>query len=326
MESVLNENRRIRQLINDCLSELYQLLDEIYELAVQAFGPKEYMEYLIEYSKTQAPQRTAEWYKKRGACITASDISAVLGTDKYKTARKVVVQKCSEPASFSNKYTRWGNQYEPIAAQLYEKINNVKVYDAPLLIHPVYSFIGASCDGFVIDEVNNDAWLIEIKSPYNRIPDGTVPACYKGQTRTQMAVTKVNRCDFFDCKFGEYVSWESFIEDTETEHKGVMFEYNDEQEIDENGNAKICYLYPDLNLSFEEQKSWARAKLKEIRSNEPDRYIGSRYIYWKIVKFCQVTEQRDREWFKGNLPRLKAVWDLIVKYRKLGADKIPKKV
>ncbi len=322
----MEDIHRLKHQINESIMELYEILDELYELVVQSVGTKEYMEYLIEYSKTQAPQRTAEWYKKRGACITASDISAVLGTDKYKSARKVVVQKCNPPEPFSNKFTKWGNQYEPIAAQLYEKINNVKVYDAPLLIHPVYSFIGASCDGFVIDEVNNDAWLIEIKSPYNRYPNNTVPDCYKGQTRTQMAVTKVNRCDFFDCKFAEYVSWESFIEDTETEHKGIMFEYYDEHEINENGEAKTEYIYPDLNLSFEEQKKWARMKLKELRTKEPDRYVGSRYVYWKIVKFCQVTERRDRKWLKGNLPRIKEVWDIIVKYRKLGADKIPPRV
>lgn len=326
MDELLKENHKTRDLIKDCITQLYEISDEMYELEIKKIGPLNYMKYLIEYSKTQAPQRTTEWYKKRGACITASDISAVLGTDKYKSARKVVVQKCSPPVSFSNIFTRWGNQYEYIASQLYEKINKVKVYEAPLLIHPIYPFVGASCDGFVIDEINNDAWLIEIKSPFRRMPNGTVPDCYKGQTRTQMAVTKVNRCDFFDCKFAEYRSWDEFSADETTEHKGIMFEYHDENEVDENGTAIAKFIYPSLELSYEEQKIWSRKKLKEIKMEEPDRYVGSRYIYWKVEKFCQVSEHRDREWFKGNLQRFKEVWDLIIKYRKLGADKIPRRI
>lgn len=326
LEELLKDQSRLRHLITDTIDQLLDTLDLIYDKYLETISSKEHVDFLIEYSKTLAPQRTAEWYTKRGACITASDIAAVLGTDKYKSPRKVLLEKCSKPKPWSNMYTRWGNKYEPVAAQIYEQENNVKVYEAPLLIHPVYPFIGASCDGFVVDEVNNEAWLIEIKSPFRRVPNGSIPPNYKDQPRTQMAVTKVDRCDFFDCKFAEYYSAEEFEEDKDTKYKGLIFEYHDEVVMDENGNPRAEYIYPPLELDATQQKRWILDTFKELRKQVPDRFTGSGFVYWKLVTHSQVKATRDPEWLRACLPRFKEFWGKIEHYREVGIEDIPRRV
>lgn len=322
MDQLLSELRELRKLILDTIDQILEIINKIYDLYLETVSSREHVEYLIEYSKTLAPQRTAEWYRRRGACITASDIPAILGTDKYKSAKKVLIEKCKPSKPWSNMYTRWGNKYEPVAAQIYEKMLNVKVYDAPLLIHPVYPFIGASCDGFVVDEINNDAWLIEIKSPFRRIPNGEIPTNYKDQPRTQMAVTKVNRCDFFDCKFEERMS-EQFLD---AEYKGVIFEYHCDHTFDENGYPKAHYLYPPLDLDISQQKRWILDQFKRIRTEFPDRFTGSGFVYWRLVASSHITIKRDPQWLKDSLPRLKDFWKKIQIYREIGTENLPYKV
>lgn len=259
----------------------------------------------IELSKGSAPQRTEEWYKLRGTCITASDVGAFLGMDKYKSQKKAIEAKSGLiKTHYGNKYTSWGNKYEEIASKIYEKMFNVKIYEAPLLIHPIYPFIGASCDGFVVDEKNKHGYLIEIKCPLARKLTDTVPEHYISQPRTQMEVVKADRCDFFECKLEEYDNHHEFIADRSTDYKGFIISYGFFHEVDSNGISKQYYLYPDD--IFDKDHNPLMEKARNIENS-----IHVKPIFWKLVEYRNHTIERDPQWLKDNIRTLEDCWDKI---------------
>jgi len=265
---------------------------------------------IIELSKDCAPQRTKEWYKLRGTCITASDVGAFLGIDKYKSQKKVIEQKSQTvSASFSNRFTIWGNKYEDIASRIYEKMFNVKIYEAPLLIHHIYPFLGASCDGFVLDETNKYGYIVEIKCPLVRKLGDSIPEHYISQPRTQMEVVKADRCDFFECKLEEYPDQHSFEIDTTSEYKGYIISYGFFDVIDDNGISKQFFKYPD-NIQDHNPESL----IKEIE--KIPNAMNIKLVYWKLVEYRNHTINRDPAWLEESIPILEKCWDTIINNRK----------
>jgi len=301
--------------IINCIVELLQQYTEINNKILDIYLKHNLTQYqiikdIIESSKDAAPQRTAEWYKLRGTCITASDVGAFLGMDKYKSQKKVIEMKSSPvQASFSNKFTVWGNKYENIAASIYEKMFNVKIYEAPLLIHPVYPFLGASCDGFVVDENNKHGYIIEIKCPLPRQLGDCIPDHYISQPRTQMEVVKIDRCDFFECKLEEYPDQHSFEIDTESEYKGFIISYGFFHDLDDNGISKQYFIYPDD--IFDHNIEPYMQKVNEI----PDA-SNVRPVFWKLSDYRNHTIIRDPQWLKESIPILEKCWDTIIHNRR----------
>lgn len=293
--------------------ERYNYLLDIYIRTTRS--QKEQVEYLIESSKGIASQRTEEWYKMRNACITASAMNSVLGPSDAKR-NKFIVEKCGKPAFFSNKFTEWGIQYEPVAVQVYEKIFNVKIHEAPLLIHPIYPYVGASCDGLVIDQAKQDGYLIEIKCPHSRVPNGEIPEHYWEQPQIQMEVCKTETCVFFDCKFEEYHNKEEFLADPSENYfeRGFMIEYYQ--------NSEKKYLY-DNPLTSKQDPIQAEKEFREKYTTHYKPHADPnifRFIRWKLVLYSVIPQKRNTGWFKDNIPRLKHIWDVITHFRKVGID------
>ena len=325
---------KFRQLIEHYEESIDNLLDNL----VKEIGDFDWLKYLINISKDEASQRTAEWYKQRNACITASAIHGILSNSKYKRD-KFILEKCGESQYFRSKYTDWGNQYEPVAVNVYEQLRNVKIYDAPLLTHMIYPFIGASSDGFVLDKNNKRGYLIEIKCPYSRIPNGKIPIHYWEQPQIQMEVCKIDKCIFFDCKFREVkeeeipkesrieIPKESRIEIPKESRIEIPKEHGKEfwgcmiEVFNKEKNDKEYIYNSKLNGTLQQYQKW-------IKKNTPDpkneNLIFIRHIFWKLDKFCEVEETRNKKWFKENLIHLRNIWDEIMVYRELGLEKLKK--
>eukprot|EP00798_Chlamydomonas_sp_ICE-L_P023480 gene23480-biopygen11151 len=73
---------------------------------------------------------------------------------------------------------------------------NVLVHEFGLLCHASKSFLGASPDG-----VTEDGVMLEIKCPWRRKIDGTVPMQYYLQIQGQLAVSGLLECDYFEVEF-----------------------------------------------------------------------------------------------------------------------------
>lgn len=143
----------------------------------------------------QIKQRSTEWYAKRRKMITASNCASILGHNPYSSKLSILKKKVNNE-SISNAAMAHGVKYEPLAIEAYEKMNDCKVEEVGLLIHPNYEWLGASPDGYVISTDK----LLEIKCPYSR-DIYIVPYYYWIQVQIQLEVCNKEECDFLQCKF-----------------------------------------------------------------------------------------------------------------------------
>ena len=102
--------------------------------------------------------------KHRNKFIGGSDVAAILGLNRYKTAYEVWEEKKHSIKTFDgNAATEWGKKLEPVIIAHFEQINNVKVFDNnERYISKEYDFLGCHPDG--ICTINNENVLIEVKT------------------------------------------------------------------------------------------------------------------------------------------------------------------
>ncbi len=162
-----------------------------------------------------AEQRTQAWYDARHLLLTSSEAASALDYNIYETSLDLLKRKCSIASETPIKNTssvEWGNKFEPIAKKIFEYQTGEKVYDAGLIVHKDYPWLGASPDGLI-----PNGKLIEIKCPTHRpIFDNKIPYCYWIQMQIQMEVCDVDECYFFQCQFEIYPATNN--------HPGTIYE------------------------------------------------------------------------------------------------------
>lgn len=106
-------------------------------------------------------QQSPEWFKVREGKMTASHATAIgncgKGLDTYINDLMSEYYSSGEKEYFGSKETDRGNEYEPIAREVYGFENNVTVDEIGFIEHDEY--VGCSPDGLVGEEGG-----IEIKS------------------------------------------------------------------------------------------------------------------------------------------------------------------
>lgn len=96
-----------------------------------------------------APQ-TEPWYAARRAGIGASDIPAILGLSKYRTALEVYHDKRGDlPPDPGHESARWGTLLEDTIAQEWAQRHDTTVERVPTLAHPQHPWRMASLDRLV---------------------------------------------------------------------------------------------------------------------------------------------------------------------------------
>lgn len=142
-------------------------------------------------------QRSTEWFKMRESVLTASDISAIIGQNKSKSAKKVFTQKTSPPVWTDEDEKKekpvaiqHGVYYEPMAVSQFEYRMGKKVLDFSLIPHPTCPFIAASPDG-----ITTDGYDLEVKCPYTNWYT-SCPDLYYGQVQCQLQCTQLERAYF----------------------------------------------------------------------------------------------------------------------------------
>jgi len=267
----------------------------------------------------QPQQRTEEWYNSRHSMITASSAWKIFGTQSSQN--QIIYEKCKPYVSFSNSNINtettlhWGQKYEPVSIHLYESFYNTTVEDFGCIRDDKYPFLGASPDGINVDQ-NSPLFgrMLEIKNIVNRKITGNPKKEYWIQMQLQMSVCKLNECDFLETKFYEYESYNSFIQDSSYNKlisidgykKGLFLCFND------NDNPK--YVYPPINLSFDELENWVNNTIE----NNSLQWI--RTIYWRIDIFSCVLVCRNNMWFKTAIHKINDIWDIIQKEKIQGYE------
>ena len=294
----------------------------------------------------QHEQKSIEWLKQRNECLTATAVATALDEDPYKYPAELLLDKCGRSPPFEeNENVHHGKKYEEIGSMFYSFRNNITVAEYGLIQHDKYDFIGASPDG-ICEKHTQDSQklsklvgrLLEIKFPKTRkiITEGDLdgdicPHYYKLQVLTQLYVTKMDECDFLQCKIEEYESWEDFVKDSVTNIPGLSKKTNLEKgcliqllpkKMIGVGDPKMClynakYIYPPrLHMSNEEIEKWIANEVLHFHSNElSDNYLIDRIIYWKLSQVACNLIKAEHEWFESIIPILKQFWDYVLFYR-----------
>lgn len=280
------------------------------------------------------PQRTPDWYAARGTMITASDFGQALGISKFGTRRDFLEKKCGhappKPFDATIPPLRWGVMFEPVACALYSSLNvNVRVHEFGLLRHPSIDFLGASPDG-----VTEDGVMLEIKCPWRRRIDGTVPQQYYLQIQGQLAVTGLEECDYFEVEFDQLRS--------ETD---IMNEFADAHPSRGRGDVEArsafrgafierpgagpddppVYEYPppftsdsafETELEHLEAFIAERTDKKNTSAADPDDgFSDVKAIWWRVRKHSTVRVRADPDFSASMLCSLKAAWTEVLELR-----------
>jgi putative phage-type endonuclease len=292
----------------------------------------------------QPVQRTPEWYQFRWNLITASNAWKAFETQS--SINQLIYEKCQPLKSADddqeeevkminvNSPMHWGQKYEPLTVMVYEHNYNTTVEDFGCIQHPVYSFVGASPDGIVVNH-DSDRFgrMLEIKNVVSREINGIPKKEYWTQMQLQMEVCGLDECDFLETKFTEYPDEASFQADTrvndcgepefmisaDNKTKGIILYFNTKE-------GAPFYSYKPLDIvSPDDIHKWEETELGKYESPQYN-YTFLKFIYWKLEVLSCVLVSRDRNWFKNNIQQLEKVWKIIEEERVTGyAHRAPNK-
>ncbi len=311
-------------------------------------------------NKPQPVQRTKEWFEARKTRITASNVATLLLRDEITCKKYVELYGLSEYFSYDNKScnpysnkqqfiidkirqtftgspaTFWGQKYEPIATQIYERKFDRRVIEFGLLTHDTLPWLAASPDG-----ISEDGVMLEIKCPYRRKISGIPPIYYYQQVQIQLEVADLDKCDFLEIEFQEIASMDEFLDDTlqeeEVEYKGLFLQI--ETVPDEFQSRKYVYPPKELFNDVIALNDWVNNKIEEIVIDNgysiTKRYenstvcqtshyqkINIRTVYWKTQVVSVCTIERDRQWFENIKDFLKSEWDDVLVKKETYKDNI----
>ena len=303
------------------------VIKEIVTYTIHKMNEKERLirkrkEQLKQLKKLTLPeQRSKEWYEMRKDKLTASSLASAIGHCHFQSRDELILSKIEEKPFEPNPITEWGVKYEDIAIMFYEELYHVKVLDFGLIPHPTFGAFGASPDG-ICDDTGNDEYvarMVEIKCPPKRKFTKTVPPHYGMQVQGQLEVCGLDECDFFQVKIEEYDNYEEYTKDnfenddiiqngrTSLNYpKGVTLSYK------KNGEDKLTYLYPKLNLSNEEYQTWIQEN-KTTVENEGHKFVEAKW--WFISRYECTLVKKDHSWWIESIDKILSFYKDLLHYR-----------
>lgn len=135
-----------------------------------------------------------EWLRYRNMGIGGSDVAALLGISKWKSALELWLEKTGQTDNLvqENEAMRWGTIMEPVLRNHFMEITGKPVVEVKAILqHPAYPFMLANVDGLTADDEGNPA-ILEIKtaSEYKRSEwENGIPAYYETQVQHYLCVT-----------------------------------------------------------------------------------------------------------------------------------------
>jgi putative phage-type endonuclease len=172
-----------------------------------------------------------EWLLLRKTYLGGSDLGAVIGVNKYKTALDVYLEKTSEHSpETSNDATYWGNVLEEVVAQEYSKRVNLPVeVETKLLRHPEYEFLAANIDRWV----DSKTYVLECKTAsfmmskeWGEEGSDSIPESYLVQSAWYAAICDVPKVDIAVLIGGQDFRIYSYVRNKEFEEKLLRIAYN----------------------------------------------------------------------------------------------------
>lgn len=139
-----------------------------------------------------------EWLKWRKRGIGGSDVSCLLGINKWKSEIELWLDKTNQTNELpaENEAMQWGNIMEPIIRNHFAEVTGKPVVEVKAMLqHPEYPYMLADVDGLTVDDFGNPA-ILEIKtaSEYKRSEwEDDIPTYYQTQVQHYLCVTGVKK-------------------------------------------------------------------------------------------------------------------------------------
>lgn len=143
--------------------------------------------------KTETLSRE-EWLQCRKRGIGGSDVSAILGISRWKSAVGLWLEKTGQADDIpkENEDVQWGNIMEPVIRKYFSEVMGRPVIEVrAVLQHSEYPFMLADIDGLTVDDEGNPA-VLEVKtaSEYKRSEwENDIPVYYQTQVQHYLCVT-----------------------------------------------------------------------------------------------------------------------------------------
>ena len=139
-----------------------------------------------------------EWLNWRKKGIGGSDVSCLLGINKWKSEIELWLEKTkqtNEPP-VENEAMTWGTIMEPVIRKHFSEVTGKNVVELKAMLqHPEYPFMLADVDGITVDDDGNPA-ILEIKTAsefkHNEWEDD-VPTYYQTQIQHYLCVTGIRK-------------------------------------------------------------------------------------------------------------------------------------
>ena len=172
-----------------------------------------------------------DWLKERKSYLGGTDIAAILGLNRYRSAVDVYFEKTSdEVEDVSNRFTHWGTLLEEVIANEYARVKGVNIEEASgPIYHPEYPFLAANIDRWV----TNKEYVLECKTAniYKEKEwgeEGTdqIPDAYLCQVAYYSAITGVPKVDIAVLIGGNDFRIYSYTKNEEFEDKIIKIACN----------------------------------------------------------------------------------------------------
>jgi putative phage-type endonuclease len=276
------------------------------------------LQYLLNLPKVE--QRSPEWFKLRESRLTASDLAQSMGKGKFGTREELLTKKAFPDLNPVSKNffrdlppLKWGTMFEDMGMRCYQEVKgNVNIYEFGLIPNEEIDCFGASPDG-----ITETGVMVEMKCPYRRKFNGSIPEQYFLQIQGQLATCKLDTCDYVECYIDTYDNiseYEVVIKNNheDTPKHGIIVEYMKDE------NYK--YEYSPPKLSVEECIKWANDTFIKNKEDSTLSFIKMtpwklRHIFIKEVKF-------DKDLWESCVPKIYQFWNDVEELRKKGIDSI----
>lgn len=276
---------------------------------------KDYLTKQIDHLRSipQPTQRTEEWYNFRHGLLTASNVWKVFASESSRNS--LIYEKCKvrddKAGNIYSASMQWGNIFEPVSIEIYEKKFQTKVEDFGCIKHGTYDFIGASPDGINVDLSSNKyGRMLEVKNIYNRSINGIPKKEYWIQIQLQLETCGLEYCDFLETRFKEFENTDEFYE-KKYEYQGIVLHFV------QNREWKYQYLPLDFPCNKNSVELW---KAQTINDMKDQSYGYVRECYYYLEEFSCVEVRRNKLWFQCACPLIAETWDVIVEERVSGYE------
>ena len=255
-------------------------------------------------------QGTAEWHAFRNQHLTASSIAKALMSEASCNA--LIRSKCDPPSMDKvmsvnlDSTLHWGHKYEPVSIRIYERDYDTRVAEFGCIPSGEHPFIAASPDGINVDPTSPKfGRMVEVKNIVNREITGIPKPEYWVQMQVQMAVCKLDYCDFLETRFIELENREEMMEFVCTGVQcGCMALFM-------NSSGRPYYVHSPLEMKTSEQ--YDRWNCAMMSANNPNEWVKN--VYWRLDQLLITEVVFDRDWYIAAYPEFANCWKRVIAVR-----------